>query len=499
MLNPILFSDEITLWWEKQWSLPDGVCYRITLNGGEDTVETTYTHVSFSGLTPLTDYTVKVDRMEGDTVAECLGILHLTTPAAKRRLDVTAYGAVGDGKTVNTAALQRALDDCGADDCVYFPKGDFLTGALDVHSDTELYLEKDAVLRGTATLSDYLPKVRSRFEGIEGECYRSLLNIGTLDSEGPINCRNIVVRGGGSVLGGGAPLAEATLEAERERLREYMEQNADYIKTCENENTVPGRARGRLLAINNCENVILANTTFGFAASWNIHFTYSRHVVTYGCRILSRGVWNGDGWDPDSSEDSVIFDTEFCTHDNSIAIKSGKNPEGNRIGRPTVLVRIFHCSGGQCMAIGSEMSGGVSDVAIWDCDFTDSRSGIGIKVTDKRGGFVRDVRVRNCRFVNLLARRVKFNDDGEGAGVLPIVEDVLFENNEFTGVSVNLNGERSATDVLVLSGPDDEAHYFRRFTFDGLRIPCAAAANPASLRIRNVKDLTIKNITCIPE
>ena len=94
MLNTILFSDEITLWWEKQWSLPDGVCYRVTLNGGESTVETVYTHASFSGLAPLTDYTVKVDRMEGETVAECLGILHLTTPAAKRRLDVTAYGAV---------------------------------------------------------------------------------------------------------------------------------------------------------------------------------------------------------------------------------------------------------------------------------------------------------------------------------------------------------------------------------------------------------------------
>ena len=220
--------------------------------------------------------------------------------------------------------------------------------------------------------------------------------------------------------------------------------------------------------------------------------------MTYGCRILSRGVWNGDGWDPDSSEDCVIFDTYFETHDNSIAIKSGKNPEGNVIGRPTVGVRIFNCRGGQCMAVGSEMSGGISEVDIWDCDFTDSLSGIGIKVTDKRGGYVRGIRVRNCRFVNLRARRVTFNDDGEAAPTMPIVEDVLFQNVTLTGVAVDLAGEKRPTEVLFMAGPADEAHYFRRMTFDGIRIPARPGAIE-SIRLGGVRELTIRDLSFIEE
>ena len=500
MLNPILFSDEITLWWDKQWEIRGAVAYRATLNG-EEAQLTPYTHVSFRGLAPETDYTVKVERLEGDAAVECLGVLTLTTPPAKRRIDVTAapYFAVPDGVTLNTEALRRAIADCGKDDCVYFPKGVYLTGALDLHSDMELYLDEGAVLQGTARVEDYLPKRPSRFEGIEMECYSSLLNIGTLDHKSGPNCRNIVLRGGGSILGGGAAHAEAILEAERERLRDFLAANEEYVKTCENDKTIPGRARSRLVNISNGENVIIANLTLGFAASWNVHFIYSRDIVTYGCRILSEGVWNGDGWDPDSSDNSVIFDTEFRTHDNSIAIKSGKNPGGNLIGRPTVGVRIFHCRGGQCMAVGSEMSGGVSDVFIWDCDFTRATSGIGLKVTDKRGGYIRGVRVRDCRFVNLRARRVTFNDDGEPAPTLPYVEDILFENVEFTGVAVNMAGERRPTEILYIMGPESEEHYFRRFTFDGIRFPECADGRAASIQIRNVKELTLKNMSCYPE
>lgn len=501
MLHTVLFSDEITLWWEKQWELDAPAHYRASLNG-TSIKETDYTHVSFTELDPDTAYTVRVERTEGDTVLECLGELHLVTPAGKRRIDVTAapYFAVGDGKTLNTAALQRAINDCGAGDCVYFPKGVFLSGALDLHSDMELYLEEGAVLQGTARLEDYLPKRESRFEGITMMCYSSLLNAGRLDSAGGPNCRNIVIRGKGSILGGGAEHATAILESERARLADYLAANQDFVKTCENDNTIPGRARSRLINLSNCENVIIAGLTLGYAASWNVHFIYSKDVLTYGCHICSQGVWNGDGWDPDSAENSVIFDTTFDTHDNSIAIKSGKNPDGNIINRPCVGVWIFHCSGRQCMAVGSEMSGGVSDVKIWDCDFTRSGGcGIGLKVTDKRGGYIRNVRVRDCRFVNLRARRVTFNDDGEPGPSLPFMEDILFENVEFTGVAIPVTGEARPTDVLLIDGPNDPEHYFRRFTFDGIRIPCRALAKPHTITIKNVADLTLKGIVCVPD
>lgn len=494
MLNSILYSDEITVWWDKQWELPDGVCYRVLLNG-ETVAKTEKTHYSFLDLCEETAYEIKVERMDGETVSEVLGILHLATPKAKTRLDVTAFGAAGDGETIDTEAIQQAIDMCGANECVYFPAGIYMSGALDLHSDMELYLEEGAVLQGTANVDDYLPRRLSRFEGLEMMCYSSLLNMGTLDHTTGPNCRNIVIRGGGAILGGGAEHCNAVIENERERLREFLAANADYVKTCENDRTIPGRVRPRLINISNCENVIISNLTLGYAASWNVHFIYSRDIVTYGCKIVSQGVWNGDGWDPDSSENCVIFDTEFKTHDNSIAIKSGKNPEGNQIGRPCVGVRIFDCHGRNCMALGSEMSGGISDVYIWDCDFTESSLGMSIKVTPKRGGYMRNVVIRNCRFANIRLRSVYFNDDGEPADTMSVVEDFLFQNLEITGESVADNGEKTPSEILLLSGLDGEENYFKRFTFDGLTIPCREDGKVQQIFIKNMKDLTFKNIS----
>ena len=494
MINTIVFSDEITLWWDKEWDLDDDVYYKVSLNG--DTVVTKKTHASFKELSPSTAYAVTVARIEPAAV---LFAETVTTPAAKRRIDVTAapYFAVGDGVSVNTEALQRAINDCGANDCVYFPKGEFVSGALDLHSDMEIYLAEGATLKGSSSHKAYLPKRKSRFEGIEMECYASLLNIGELDSKSGPNCRNIVIRGAGAILGGGKELADAITESERARLADFLAANEEYVKTCENNNTIPARARGRLINISNGENVVIAGLRLGYAASWNVHFIYSKDILTYGCHICSRGVWNGDGWDPDSSDNCVIFDTTFDTHDNSIAIKSGKNPEGNIIGRPNREVRIFDCSGGECMAIGSEMSGGIEGVYIWDCDFTGGRAGIGIKVTPKRGGYVRNVRVRNCRFVNLRARSVTFNDDGEPSGAMSVVEDVLFENTVLTGQMLVEGGEHRPTEVLFISGLDGEENYFRNFTFQGLSIP--STADHQKIQIRNVENLTLSGISFFEE
>ena len=100
------------------------------------------------------------------------------------------YYAIGDGKTMNTRVIQQAIDDCQADEAVYVPAGIFLTGALRLHSDMELYLEEEGILQGTDVVEDYLPRIPSRFEGIETECYSSLLNLGNLDRDGDFNCRN---------------------------------------------------------------------------------------------------------------------------------------------------------------------------------------------------------------------------------------------------------------------------------------------------------------------
>lgn len=281
----------------------------------------------------------------------------------RRRIDVTAapYFARGDGVLLNTAALQRALDDCGAQDEVYFPAGVYRTGALDLHSNMALYFAKGAVLQGSSDPADYTPRIWSRFEGIERECLRSLLNAGQLDHSAGPNCENILLYGEGVISGGGRTLADRTIAAERERLRDCLAANAALVVSCENDRTIPGRVRGRLINLSNCAHVRITGLTLQNGASWNVHMIYCRDIATDHCVLRSAGIWNGDGWDPDSSEHCTLFACEFDTEDDSVAIKSGKNPQGNAIARPARAILVFDCHsrGGHGICIGSEMSGGV--------------------------------------------------------------------------------------------------------------------------------------------
>ena len=452
----------VTLWWEQPEESPEKAEYTVTVNGTE-AGRASRTHFTLEGLRPGTEYRAEV-RMNG----EKLGAADIRTGQAPGRVNVLDYGAAGDGKTLDTTALQRAADACGPGEEVWLPAGTYLTGALRLHSDMGLYLEEGAVLQGTDDPADYLPKIRSRFEGTEGECYQSLLNLGEMDHRAGPNCRNVLIHGKGTISGGGQPLALKTIGAERERLKEYIASLGEKAKEYENDNTIPGRARGRLINLSNCENVRITGLTLQNGASWNVHMLYSRNIVTDHCVFRSEDVWNGDGWDPDSSENCTLFACVFFTGDDSVAIKSGKNPEGNRIGRPSRHIRIFDCRSeyGLGIAIGSEMSGGVEDVRIWDCDLENSLYGVQIKGTRKRGGYVRNISVRDSVLSRFLCCAVLYNDDGEGSPVPPVFADMACERVHLTGWARNYwESELHAMPGADLSGFDVPGYEARNIVF----------------------------------
>ena len=204
----------------------------------------------------------------------------------------------------------------------------------------------------------------------------------------------------------------------------------------------------------------------------------------------SEDVWNGDGWDPDSSEDCTLFASEFHTGDDSVAIKSGKNPEGNRVNRPTRRIRIFDCVSeyGLGIAIGSEMSGGVEDVKIWDCDLRHSLYGVQIKGTKKRGGFVRNVSVRDCVLPRFIVQAVPYNDDGEGSLVPPVFSDFRCERVHFTGWGRNYwEKEDHALPVIDLAGFDQPGHEVKNAVF----VNCTAERD-AEIRLRHCRDVSVQ-------
>jgi len=499
-LEWLVTSDSITVYFDKPEKLPEEYKYQIFING-KIAGESKKTHFLLEDLNSDTYYDVQVKVMGNDETMTESPVLHLHTKPAGKRLDVTKapYMAAGDGNTMDTQAIQQAIDNCKTGDIVYLPAGTYKTGALKLHSNMELYLEEGATLQGTDHPEDYLPRIWSRFEGTELLCYSSLLNLGELDHKSGPNCENILIRGKGTIASGGRVLAERVIASETERLKDELAALGDKIREYEKPETLPGRVRPRLINISNCKNVRISGVTLKNGASWNVHMIYSDGIVTDHCKFYSENVWNGDGWDPDSSSNCAIFGCVFYTGDDSIAIKSGKNPEGNEIARPSDNIKIFDCKCalGHGITIGSEMSGGVKDVKIWDCDMGDSLCGIEIKGTKKRGGYVRNVQVRDCRVSRLLFHSVGYNDDGTGAGVAPVFENCTFENVWITGKCLNHDHKYYEMNCMELVGFDEPGHALRNILLKDITLGAVGEARQQTLVLSACEGITICNLKCL--
>ncbi len=490
-IKSILTFSDIILYWHITEQINANETYYIYADGALIGV-TDKTHFT---LRDVKNKNVNIEIFTDELKEQAFYKASFTLPQKPRFIDVTAapYFAVGDGKTLNTSALQRAIDDCGDGECVYFPKGVYLTGALDLHSNMQLYISEGAELRGSTEPTNYLPYIWSRFEGNEMECYRSLLNLGNIRDRDSIVCENVLIYGGGKIIGGGKALSENVIAAERK----IVETDPTVVyDTSYGLDLIVGRKRPKLLNISCSENVVMDNIGFENGSCWNIHILYSKQVVTCNSRFHSFGVHNGDGWDPDSSEDCSIFNCDFCTGDDCVAIKSGKNPEGNVIAKPCRRINVFDCrvEYGHGLAIGSEMSGGVSDVYIWDCDLGGTICGFEIKGTQKRGGYVKNIFVDRCRISRIAIHSVPYNDDGEPAPEMPYFKDCSFRDVTLTGEAYEYG-----TRILKPCSPIDicgfdEEHKVENILLKNVTVYNGKYSVKQLLTMQFTKEITISNL-----
>ena len=205
--------------------------------------------------------------------------------------------------------------------------------------------------------------------------------------------------------------------------------------------------------------------------------------------INSVGIWNGDGWNPDSSKNCTLFDSVFNTGDDSIAINSGKNPEGNIINIPSKNIRIFSCliekGKSHGISIGSEISGGVDGVKIWDSDFSNSFFGLHLKTTNKRGGYIKNVKVENSKLSRVLIRKVDYNDDGESSNNLTEISNIKFNNVLLEYNSGDPNFKEEADSFIYINGFDLDKEKVHNIRFYNTRI-----SNKQNLYEYNVKNCT---------
>jgi polygalacturonase len=282
--------------------------------------------------------------------------------------NVREHGALGDGETLDTPAIQAAVDACAKSGggTVLVPAGTYHTGAIFFRDNITLLVDAGATLLGSENPTDY-PVIRSRWEGVERETYAPLITGSGL--------ANIAVTGRGTIDGRGA----FWWALHRAKSLAYP--------------------RPRLIAFAECTNVLIAGVTLTRSPSWTVNPVRCENVTVDKVTITNPADSpNTDGINPDSCRNVHISNCHIDVGDDCIAIKSGIEAAGRENLSPCENVTITNCTmvhGHGGVVIGSEMSGSVRNVAISNCVFVGTDRGIRVKSRRGRGGVVEDIRVTN--------------------------------------------------------------------------------------------------------
>lgn len=308
------------------------------------------------------------------------------SPSGKAVFDACAYGAVGDGATLATAAIQRAIDACAAagGGLVSLSPGEYLSGALFVKSHVHLRIDKGATLLGVRDDSAYGVQP-TRVAGIEMPWPAGLVNAD--DQE------DVEISGDGSIDGQGDFWWAKYWELRKSYEPRGIRWAADY--DCR---------RVRLLVVMNSRDVTVAGLTLRRSGFWTVQITYSDRVTVDGIRIADNAVVGGvkgpstDGVDIDSSRRVLVQHCDIDNNDDDICLKAGRDSDGLRVNRPTeyVVIRDNVCRrGGGVVSFGSETSGGIRQVVAYRNTGIGTSEGIRFKSSRTRGGSVEDILIRD--------------------------------------------------------------------------------------------------------
>ena len=303
-------------------------------------------------------------------------------PAGKTVFAAAKYGAVGDGKTLNTQALQKAIDAAAKKGgVVTLAPGQYLTGSLFLKKGVTLRLDKGVTLLGSQDIKDY-PEIMTRVAGIEMKWPAALLNINDQD--------NVALEGEGTVDGQGKPFWDKYWAMRKEYDPKGLRWIVDY-----------DAQRPRLLVIANSKNVTLKGLVLQRSGFWTVHVLYSEHVTVDGITVRNNLGGHGpstDGIDIDSSSYVLVQNSDIDCNDDNFCLKAGRDADGLRVNRPCEYIVIQNCvagAGDGLFTCGSETSGGIRHVIARNLKAKGTKVGIRLKSALTRGGTVEDIRVDN--------------------------------------------------------------------------------------------------------
>lgn len=286
--------------------------------------------------------------------------------------NIEKYGAIGDGITLNSAAIQQAIDHCAqtGGGKVIFPAGRFVSGTIALKSNVTLRLEKGAVLLGSTDVNDY-QNLDPFTEGLG-------IHVGWALVVG-VDLQNISIEGEGVIDGRGSAL------------------KAQQILT---DNRPEGQRWGRrpfLLRLVRCEQVHIQGITLNYSAAWTSHYYHCKQVTIEHIKIVSRGVAHNDGIDIDGCQNVQISDSDIDSGDDALCFKTTSSD------MPCSAINVSGLklkSGQGAIKMGTESMAAFQDIKIRNCYIYNTNNG-GIKLLTVDGAHLNNVEISDITMVNV--------------------------------------------------------------------------------------------------
>lgn len=362
-------------------------------------------------------------------------------------VNLKKFGAVGDGVTLNTKTFEKAiaaLEKKGGGHLIV-PAGVWFTGPIVLKSNIDLHLEVGAVIQFSGDESLY-PVIQTSFEGLDTRRCQSPLSAngaenisitgkGVIDGNGqfwrPVKkgkmtegqWKEVLERPGGVEAKKGYWVPnQAYADAEKS-----ANMNVPKASTDEEWNRIKRFLRPVMVSLVNCKNVLLQGLIFQNSPAWNIHPLMCENIILDD--VLARNPFyaqNGDALDLESCKNALIVNSKFDAGDDGICIKSGKDKDGRRRGRPCENVVVDGCTvfaGHGGFVVGSEMSGGVRNILVENCQFLGTDVGLRFKSTRGRGGIVENIFINNVSMTDIKTDAITFNMYYGGKSVAEMLAD----------------------------------------------------------------------------